>query len=277
VTTIAGALRAATGRLTAVSDTARLDAELLMAKALGVSRSELLLRHGERDARPHLAVFEQFVSRRMAHEPLAYILGEQEFYGLTFAVRPGVLIPRADSETTLQAALDAAAPDARVLDCGTGSGALLLTFLHERPAASGWGIDAHAMPLMVAAANAERLGLAGRACFVGRDWNAEGWSADLGTFDLVLANPPYVETDADLDRDVRDFEPHEALLSGPEGLDDYRILIPQLPGLLNPGGVAVVEIGHRQDESVARIAKEAGFSVKLYRDLADRPRALLLH
>lgn len=274
--TIADAIRAASQRLTATSDTARLDAELLMAHVLGVSRSQLLLTRMRDEASPHEAGFARLITRRAAHEPVAHLLGMQEFFGLEFAVTPDTLIPRGDSETIVQAALDVAPRDARVLDMGTGSGALLLAFLHERPNATGVGIDASAAALAVAAANSERLELGGRARFVAASWMEEGWASDLACFDLVLCNPPYVEIDAPLDPDVRAYEPASALFAGPEGLDDYRVIVPQLGQLLCPGGVAVLEIGANQDEAVSAIARESGFVVEMHCDLADRPRALIL-
>jgi release factor glutamine methyltransferase len=270
--TIAQALREAAATLAPTSDTARLDAELLMARALAVSRSELLLRHTG-DSVPE--GFAALVRRRQAHEPIAYILGEQEFCGLAFKVTPDVLIPRGDSEVLVEAAL-AARPEARrVLDCGTGSGALLLAVLDELPEANGVGLDRSSAALAVARGNAARLGLADRANFVAADWTLAGWAADLGgQFDLILANPPYVEEAADLAPSVHAHEPHGALFAGPEGLDDYRVLIPQLPGLLAPLGVAVIEIGHAQAEAVTAIAVAVGFAATLHRDLGDRPRAL---
>ena len=274
--TIADAIRAAAERLCATSDTARLDAELLMAHVLGVSRSQLLLLRMRDEAAPHAAGFDRLVERRAAHEPVAHLLGVQEFFGLEFAVTPDTLIPRGDSETIVQAALDCAAQDARVLDMGTGSGALLLAFLHERPGARGVGIDASAAALAVASANGQRLGLAERAQFVQANWLESGWAHDLGRFDLVLCNPPYVESDANLDPDVREFEPATALFAGPEGLDDYRAIVPQLGKLLVPGGVAIFEIGAGQAEAVGAIASESGFAAETRRDLADRPRALIL-
>ena len=274
--TIADAIRAAAGRLSATSDTARLDAELLMAHVLGVSRSQLLLLRMRDEVAPHAAGFDRLVERRAAHEPVAHLLGVQEFFGLEFAVTPDTLIPRGDSETIVQAALDCAAQDARVLDMGTGSGALLLAFLHERPGARGVGIDASAAALAVASANGQRLGLAERAQFVQANWLESGWAHDLGRFDLVLCNPPYVESDAILDPDVREFEPATALFAGPEGLDDYRAIVPQLGKLLVPGGVAIFEIGAGQAEAVGAIASESGFAAETRRDLADRPRALIL-
>ncbi len=271
--TIAQALREAAARLGETSDTARLDAELLMAHALGVSRSELLLRH--MDA-PAPAAFAALVERRAAHEPIAFILGRKEFYGREFAVAPGVLIPRMDSETTVAAALEACAQPPRVLDCGVGSGALLLTVLAERPEATGLGIDRSNEALAIAAANAEQLGLSERASFREADWDQPGWSDDLGRFDLILANPPYVEDDAPIAPAVRQWEPAGALFAGAEGLDAYRVLVPQLPALLTERGVAVLEIGAVQSQAVATLAAQAGFASQLHHDLGGRPRALVL-
>ncbi|WP_407644598.1 peptide chain release factor N(5)-glutamine methyltransferase [Erythrobacter mangrovi] len=271
--TVAGALRRASERLSTSSDTARLDAELLMAHALGVSRSDLLLKH-MRDAAPE--GFLPLVERRAKKEPVAHIVGMQEFFGLDFTVTPDTLIPRGDSETVVLAALEAAPDAARVLDMGTGTGALLLAFLHECQQARGIGIDASPGALAVAQVNAERLRLVGRAGFRLASWHEKGWTDELGRFDLVLCNPPYVEDDAQLEPDVRDYEPGTALFAGPEGLDDYRAIVPQLGKLLLPGGVAVLEIGANQAESVSAIARESGFAVELRRDLGERPRALIL-
>jgi release factor glutamine methyltransferase len=271
--TVSGAIRAAAIRLAATSDTARLDGEVLMAHALGVSRSDLLLRH--MDA-PEPAMFAALVDRRAAREPVAYIVGSQEFFGRPFRVTAATLIPRSDSESVVEAALAACPAPARLLDCGTGTGALLLTVLAECPTAAGVGIDRSAAALAVAQANADSLGLAGRAQLVAADWTQPGWSNDLGTFNLILANPPYVEADAALDPDVAQFEPAGALFAGLDGLDDYRVLIPQLPALLALGGLAVLEIGHTQAPAVAEIAAAAGFRSVVRPDLAGRPRAVLL-
>ncbi len=271
---IAEALKSATAQLTAVSDTPRLDAELLIAHALGVGRSELLLRRSE------LAVpqaFAGFLARRIAHEPVAYITGTQAFWDLELTVTPDVLIPRADSETLIGAALerfsDRRAP-LRVLDLGTGSGALLLASLSAFPNATGLGIDASERALAIARLNSERLGFAQRAALRLASWRDAGWSDALSHFDLILCNPPYVEEDAALDPMVADYEPHSALFAGPEGLDDYRILIPSVPALLAPGGVAIFEIGHSQAEAVGDLAAIAGLSTEMHRDLAGKPRAL---
>jgi release factor glutamine methyltransferase len=271
---IADALREATIRLAESSDTSRLDAELLMAHAVGVTRGELLLRH-LRDELPQ--GFARLLDRRLAHEPIAYITGVQEFYGLAFRVGPAVLIPRADSETLVAAALAAKPQARRVLDCGTGSGALLLAVLAELPDAAGVGIDRSAEAVAIARSNAAALGLAERAAMLRADWWEDGWSAATGgAFDLILTNPPYVEDAAALAPSVREYEPAGALFAGSDGLDDYRRLIPQLRALMAPGGVALVEIGATQADAVGAIAAAAGFTVAFHHDLGGRPRVLEL-
>ncbi|AWW72999.1 protein-(glutamine-N5) methyltransferase, release factor-specific [Erythrobacter sp. KY5] len=272
--TVSQALREAAQRLASTSDTARLDAELLMAHALGVNRSDMLLRHMA-DPRPE--DFAALVERRAAREPVAHITGTQEFYGRDFAVSAQVLIPRGDSETLIDAALETAPHAGRVLDLGTGSGALLITVLMELEDATGIGIDASDAALKVARDNAQALGLIGaQARFLLRDWREDGWDDSLGTFDLILCNPPYVEEDAPLDPDVRDYEPASALFAGPEGLDDYRVIIPQLRKLLSPKGVALLEIGAAQGDAVNEMAQGHGFAVQMRHDLANRPRCVVL-
>lgn len=270
---VAQALRAATQRLAATSDTARLDAELLMAHALGYTRSDLLLRH-MRDPAP--AGFAALVERRAAHEPVAYITAHAEFYSLNLRITPAVLIPRGDSEVVVEAALALAPPPGRILDLGTGSGALLLAVLAQLPDARGVALDRSAEALAVAVDNARRLALAERVAARLADWHRPGWADDLPAFDLVLCNPPYVENDAPLAPSVRDYEPAGALFAGADGLDDYRVLLPQLSDLLNPDGVAVFEIGATQADAVAAMAHGHGFATELRHDLAKRPRALIL-
>ena len=271
--TTAAALAAATATLGAVSDTPRLDAELLLAHALGIERERLLL---DGDRLPVPDAFAGLIARRAAHEPVAYILGYRDFWSIRLHVGPGVLIPRPDSETLIEAALahcpDRAAP-LRILDLGTGPGTLLLAALSEFPGAHGLGIDASDVALDYARRNAETLGLADRALFRKGDW-AEGLS---GTFDLILCNPPYVESDARLDRQVADFEPAAALFAGPDGLDDYRRIVPVLPGLLSPDGLAVLEIGHSQAPAVGQLVEEAGMRWQCRQDLGGRDRAILCH
>lgn len=272
---VAEGLRDAAQRLAAVSDTPRLDAELLMAGALGVTRSDLLIRHTS-SLLP--AGFADNLARRLRHEPVAQILGVQEFHGLEFIVTADVLIPRGDSETLIEAARSslAAKPPARILDLGTGSGALLCAALALWPGARGIGTDRSLAALAVAAANAGRLGLAPRARLRHADWDAPGWAEGLGRFDLILANPPYVERGAALDRQVHRYEPAGALFAGPEGLDAYALLIPQLPALLTPNGIALVEIGATQAGAVTALAEAAGLSATLHHDLGARPRGLEL-
>lgn len=271
--TVRAALREAAERLAATSDTARLDAELLMAHALGVSRTELLLRH--MNAEPP-AGLTSILDRRANHEPIAYILGTQPFYGLDLAVSPAVLIPRGDSETLIEVARTARAgrPLSRILDLGTGSGALLLAALSVWPEAEGIGLERSAAARAVATRNAATHGLAARAQIIAGDWTQTGWQSDLGRFDLILANPPYVETVADLAPSVRAHEPAEALFAGPDGLDDYRRLIPEVPHLLAPDGMALFEIGLTQGEAVAALAREAGLGARVHHDLAGRPRSV---
>lgn len=269
--TVSQAIREAAKLLASTSDTARLDAELLMAHTLGVSRSDLLLRH-DQDAAPD--GFAALVDRRAMREPIAYIVGTQEFFGIDLRVTPDVLIPRSDSECVVQSALDAAPFARRVLDLGTGSGALLLATLAHLPQAEGTGIDASPAALDIARANAAALGAPAR--FFERDWTQEGWAGGLGRFDLILANPPYVEDDAQLEPDVRDYEPAQALFAGPEGLDDYRVIIPQLPQLLTETGVVMLEIGASQASPVSEIAREHGFTATAHKDLGGRDRALEL-
>jgi len=272
VSKLSAALREAAARLAAVSDTPRLDAELLMAHALGVERPALLLD----PARYAVPVdFDALIERRMAHEPVAYIVGYRDFWTIRLKVGPGVLIPRPDSETLIEAALsrigDRGAP-LRLLDLGTGPGTLLLALLSEFPEAVGLGVDASPVALALAGENARALGVADRAAFREGDWAVDV----AGDFDLVLCNPPYIADSEELMRDVADHEPTGALFAGADGLADYRRIIPDLPRLLAPGGLAVLEIGHRQRISVSELAEAAGFAVACRQDLGGRDRALLL-
>jgi release factor glutamine methyltransferase len=269
-------LAEAARKLEAVSETSRLDAELLMAHALGLERSDLLLRM--RDLVTPTK-FGDLIERRMRHEPVAYIRRYQDFWDLRLKVTPDVLIPRADSETLIEAAQKHFAGKAepqRTLDLGTGSGALLLVALSLFPEAHGIGVDASPEALAVAEGNAEDLGFGNRADFKVVSWRETGWASGLGQFDLILCNPPYVETDAQLQPSVHDFEPHQALYSGPEGLEDYRILIPQIPALLTANGIAIFEIGQGQEQAVSKLAASAGLVSHPHKDLAGIVRALCM-
>ncbi|MHA6768788.1 peptide chain release factor N(5)-glutamine methyltransferase [Sphingobium ummariense] len=266
---VAEALRDAAERLGPASGTPRLDAELLLAHALGLSRADLLLR--QRDLSVP-AAFDALLARRMAGEPVAYIVGTRDFWTLSLRVTPDVLIPRPDSETLMEAAIAHFAGRApqRVLDLGTGSGALLLAALDQWSLATGLGVDISPAALAVAQSNADRLGMASRAAFRQGDWG-EGVS---GPFDLILVNPPYIARSAALSGDVL-HEPEGALFAGPEGLDDYRRIAPQLPSLLAPGGVALLEIGYDQAAAVGNILGAQGLAVSVRRDLAGHDRCLL--
>lgn len=271
MTAIAQALRNAAERLAPVSDTPRLDAELLMAGALGMERDRLLL-DPPKGAAP--ARFDSYVARRAAGEPVAYILGRKHFWTIALEVGPGVLIPRPDSETLLQAALDhfrATGPE-RILDLGTGPGTLLLAALAQWPGATGIGIDRSDKALDYARRNAEQLGLAGRCRLVLGDW-----ASGIGEqFDLILCNPPYVAATAAIGPGVAEHEPGEALFAGSDGLDAYRRIAPQIGRLLAPGGLAAIEIGFDQAETAAALFAAAGLHPTLAQDLAGRPRALLI-
>ncbi len=276
------ALADASRTLAIFSDTPRLDAELLMAHGLGIDRSALLLRRADL-IEP--ASFAAMVARRALYEPVAYIIGHQDFWDFTLAVTPDVLIPRGDSETLIEAAQayfkDRGQPSA-IADLGTGSGALLLAALSIFDNSTGIAIDASAAALAVANHNANRLGLAERTQFLHLSWLKPEWNKDLlganagQRFDLILCNPPYVENAAKLSPSVRDHEPASALFAGEEGMDDYNILIPQLSGLLETRGVAILEIGQGQDQSVTALAQSHGFAVQSHRDLAGINRALSL-
>ncbi|HXG82305.1 MAG TPA: peptide chain release factor N(5)-glutamine methyltransferase [Sphingomicrobium sp.] len=272
MTAISRALNRATEQLGKISDTPRLDAEILMAEALGMARDRLILSNPNEQA-PDL--FFEFIERRMKGEPVAYITGMRTFWTIDLAVGPGVLIPRPDSETLMVAAVEHFAGTGgpgRILDLGTGPGTLLLAALDEWPKAMGLGIDASEEALYYARRNADRLGMADRASFRQGDW-AEGVQA---TFDLILCNPPYVADSAATGPGVAEYEPHEALFAGPEGLDEYRRLAPQIGPLLASGGLAAIEIGFDQADSVTALFRAEGLEPALAHDLGGRPRALLI-
>lgn len=270
--TLRRALDTATEKLRATSDTARLDAELLLAHALDIERDVLLLAP---PAGPAPAKFADLIARRAEGEPIAYIAGKRAFWNIELNVGPGALIPRPDSETLIAAAIahfGGTDGPRRILDLGTGPGTLLLAALDQWPAASGIGVDASDKALDYARANARRLGLAARA-----DLRLGDWAGGIvERFDLVLINPPYVAEKAELGPGVAEYEPAEALFAGPDGLDDYRRLAPTVGRLIAKGGLAAIEIGHDQAGPAAALFAAAGHDVRLSHDLAGRARALLI-
>jgi release factor glutamine methyltransferase len=268
---IRAVLASATQQLAETSQTPRLDAELLMAHALGISREALLL--GALDREPP-AKFTSLLTRRLGHEPIAYITGTRDFWTMSLTVAPGVLIPRADSETLIEAAIGHFANGApkRILDLGTGSGALLLAALDQWPEAHGIGTDSSEKAVSIAEMNAIDLGFANRARFILGDW-----ANDLHEpFDLILCNPPYVDPASALPPDVLNHEPHDALFADDHGLADYRRLAPQLARLIAPAGCAAVEIGFDQAVLVTAVFAEEGLNVAVHHDLGERDRCLLL-
>jgi release factor glutamine methyltransferase len=269
---IARALAEGARQLERSSDTARLDAELLLAEALNVDRDRLLLSPPDRTVPQR---YWTMLERRAAGEPIAYITGRRAFWNIELHVGPGVLIPRPDSEVLIASAIDhfeGSSGPATILDLGTGPGTLLLAALDVWPSARGLGVDLSRRALSYAAANARRLGFESRTELRLGDWAAE---ID-GRFDLVLCNPPYVPAQAELGPGVGEHEPAEALFAGGEGLDAYRVLGPQLPRLVARAGLAAVEIGHDQADAVTPLLARDGLAARLVHDLADRPRALML-
>lgn len=268
---VSDALVGAANKLSEISETARLDAELLMAEAIGTGRGAMLL-HRMEDQAP--ASFETLLERRLKGEPVAYILGRRDFWTIEIEVGPGALIPRPDSETLIEAALDhfGSHGPATVLDLGTGPGTLLLAALDQWPNARGLGVDNSPQALALAEANAKRLGLSDRASFKLGDW-AIGLAQK---FDLVLCNPPYVEEGADLASGVVDWEPHSALFAGTDGLDDYRMLAPQLGPLLTSNGIACVEIGAGQAEAVTALFMQQRLKTASRNDLGGHVRCLVV-
>jgi release factor glutamine methyltransferase len=260
-------------------ESAAADARLLVAHALGIDAARMLA-DGERVlAADEIAAIAALAERRLAHEPVARILGRKEFWSLDLRVTPAVLVPRPETETVVECALDFLAQAGtrmqplRLLDIGTGSGALLLAMLTELPNATGVGSDISTAALEVARGNAARLGFGLRATFVAGD----GGHALTGPFDIVVSNPPYIARGeiAALPPEVRDFDPGLALDGGPDGLNGYRTIAADAHRLLAPGGRLIVELGAGQEAAVAALFTKAGLQVAPARkDLAGIARAL---
>ncbi|MES1149457.1 MAG: peptide chain release factor N(5)-glutamine methyltransferase, partial [Bradyrhizobium guangdongense] len=245
-----------------------LDARLLAGAALGLDLTGLIAQAARALTAAEALRLGQYAQRRLAGEPVARILGTKEFWGLPFQLSDATLVPRPDTETVVELALEiirerpglSHAP--RIADLGTGSGAILLALLHDIPGAFGVGTDISLTALRTAKVNATALGLAGRSAFVACSYAA----ALAGPFDLIVSNPPYVRSAdiAELSREVRDHDPHRALDGGADGLDAYRALIPQAAQLLAPDGALIVEAGQGQARKIETLMTAAALVV-------DRP------
>jgi release factor glutamine methyltransferase len=278
--TIAAVRRAVARRFREAGlDTPDLDARLIVGHVLGLDH-EGLMRESERPlGRRTLAAIDALAARRLAGEPVARILGLKEFWGLPFAVTPAVLVPRPETETVVETALarlDAAGArerPLRIVDLGTGSGAILVAMLHELPQAFGIGTDCSVAAIQTARENAQRPGVASRTAFVACDFGA----ALGGGFDLVVANPPYIPTAeiATLAREIRDFDPVAALDGGADGLAAYRTIVADAGRLLAPGGFLVLEVGAGQSDAVSALAGVAGLTaITATPDLGGIPRVV---
>ena len=253
-----------------------LDARLLVCAACGIDHAGLV-RDPDVPLGAAADTLTKLAMRRIARVPVSRLLGRREFWGLDLAVSPDVLDPRPDTEGVVGAVLDAMGgrrtDPLRLLDLGTGSGAILCALLHELPGAFGVGIDRSLGACRVARANLAALGLAARAGIVCASWG----DAVGARFDVVVSNPPYIPRGdlAGLDPEVREHDPVAALDGGADGLDAYRALAPRLSDLLQPGGVAAFECGHDQGAAVVALLRQNLIEVRLLRDLAGLDRVVI--
>jgi release factor glutamine methyltransferase len=259
--------------------TPALDARLLVAAAIGIAPDRLVLADDRSLTEGEAIAIERAIARRLAGEPVARIIGMKEFWGLDFRLADATLVPRPDTEILVETALawidrqGRREDPLRVIDIGTGSGAILVALLSMLPNAVGLGIDLSEEAARAARENAARLGCKARSQFaVGR------WSECCGTADVIVSNPPYIVSDVirTLDREVRDHDPILALDGGADGLDAYRAILGDLDRVMAPGGAAFLEIGYDQAEAVAALAGEARFEAAVHRDLAGHDRVLSL-
>ncbi|MDD3287629.1 MAG: peptide chain release factor N(5)-glutamine methyltransferase [Alphaproteobacteria bacterium] len=252
-----------------------LDARLLIAYALDCDRLKLLMDVDRTLSDKEILKIETLIARRASHEPVARIFGKREFWGLNFDLNEDTLDPRADSETLIEAILRLTqTPPSRILDLGTGSGCLLLALLSEYPQATGLGIDLAPGAVQQAKQNAKQLNLSKRAEFKVGDW-LENISEK---FDIIISNPPYIASTEipDLMPEVRNHDPLRALDGGTSGLEIYKILIPQIPKFLNPGGMIVMEVGQGQANEVISMMQQAGLTKpSKHKDLAGIERCVI--
>jgi release factor glutamine methyltransferase len=266
------ALQAARVRLAATSRNPRRDAEVLLAHLLGCDQAALLT-HPERLLSPAESDrLESLLKRRLACEPMQYITGSQEFFGLLFEVTPDVLIPRPETEHLVEAALEhiGREVEARILDVGAGSGAIAVALAHARPRSQVTAVDLSPETLEVARRNAQRHGALERMVFLQSDLLS---AIDGADFDLVVSNPPYIAEGEVLEPQVFNYEPHSALYAGPTGLEVYERLIPQAHTVLKPGGWLLLEIGFGQQPAVEALLY-GWRSVGVIHDLQGIPRVL---
>ena len=279
--TVDAVRRALTARFKAAgNDSAELDARLLVSTALGLDLTGLITAANRTISSEESARIQDFARRRLAGEPVARILGVREFWGLPLKLSAATLVPRPDTETIVERALELIRGDGatnrnlRIADLGTGTGAILLALLSELPNAHGFGTDISTEALQTARDNAAQLGLSDRVTFIACDYA----SALDGAFDLIVSNPPYIRSAeiADLAVEVRDHDPRAALDGGADGLDAYRALIRQSVGLLAPHAVLVVEAGQGQSRDIEALMTSAGLSPAgpPKRDLGGIPRAV---
>lgn len=273
--TIAEVIVDATERLRSVTETPRLDVEILLAHALGIPRARLLaqLRDESRSE-----AFETLLERRIAAEPIAYILGEWEFYSLNFEIQPPVLVPRPETEHLVECALECIGDrEVRVLDVGTGSGCVAVSIARNAPPCTVVATDLNPTFLDLARRNAERHGVADRIAF--REGDLFGALASVDApFDVICSNPPYVaESEWEgVPPTVRDYEDPVALLAGPDGLDVIRRLIEHAQAFLVPGGLLALEIGYGQAGAVHELLREAGYdAIDFRQDLSAIDRIAL--
>lgn len=253
-----------------------IDARLLVEAAADATRVDIVSDPYRALTPEQEATLEDYLARRARREPVSHILGRKGFWKIMLNVTPDVLTPRPDTETVVEYVLRDFPENApwSVLDLGVGSGAILLSILAERPAAKGLGVDVSEEALAVARENAANLDLAGRTALLRGDWT---YGLGEASFDLVVSNPPYIANHvmAELEPEVRDYEPRLALEGGPDGLDAYRILAPEILRVLKPGGRFAVEIGYDQKDAVEALFRDAGaFNVATIRDLGDRDRVV---
>jgi release factor glutamine methyltransferase len=264
------ALQTARSRLATTSQNPRRDAEVLLAHVLGCDQVALLT-HPERPlSHAESARYESFLTRRSAFEPMQYIIGSQEFFGLLFEVTPDVLIPRPETEHLVEALLARIDRDAntRIIEVGTGSGAIAVALAHALPRSHVTAVDVSLAALAVARRNAEKHGLSGRVRFTPSDLLA---AIEGANFDAIVSNPPYVADGEVLERQVSQYEPRSALYAGPTGLEVYERLIPQARKVLKPQGWLMLEIGYGQSSALRRLL--SGWSdVNFLNDLRGIPR-----